>query len=268
MALRNRETLINYFKKGELPKEGHFEDLIESVVNIIDDGISVSIKEGLKITPLGELGNLISFYKEIEDENPQWSLILDKKNNVLSVNDFNNGKIVSFTGDGNVGIGTEEPEYKLDVSGIVSMEGRIGNYNGGNNKSDASTKVPADGNWHPILSGLDGAQAFEIMAGVGKRKTGKYALMHAIALSTFGGRSSSRIRKTQAHYRWFWHKILLRWRGSTYDYRLEMRTMIDYGENQFISYNITQLWFDEFMKNSQQELSGPDGDKQLEAKNG
>jgi len=40
MALLNRQSLINYFKKGSAPSERHFADLIESTVNIVDDGIS------------------------------------------------------------------------------------------------------------------------------------------------------------------------------------------------------------------------------------
>ncbi|MTI89272.1 MAG: adhesin [Balneolaceae bacterium] len=251
MALRNRKTLKNYFQKGELPKQGHFEDFIDSVVNIIDDGISVSLKDGLKITPLGEMGSLISFYRDVQDELPQWSIVLDKSNNVLSLNNYDKEKVISFTSDGNVGIGVEEARHKLDVDGVVGMKGRIGNYRDKEEEPKSVHRVRADGNWHPILTGLDGSHAYEIMAGVGKKKTGKYALLHATAISTYGGWSRSKIRKTQARYRWFWHKILLRWKGGTYDYALEMRTMSDYGEGIYINYNITRLWFDEYMRDSQ-----------------
>ncbi|SMO48704.1 adhesin [Gracilimonas mengyeensis] len=261
MALRNRKTLKNYFQKGELPRQGHFEDFIDSVVNIVDDGISVSLKDGLKITPLGEMGKLISFYREVQDDTPQWSIVLDKKNNILSVHNYDKEEVMSFSPDGKVGIGKEVPEETLDVNGTVAMKGRKGSYTDGKQEESVKQKVPADGKWHNILTGLDGCHAYEIMAGVGKKKSGQYALLHAIALSTFGGWRTGKIRKTQAHYRWFWHKIMLRWKGSTYNYSLQMRTMIDYGENESISYHITRLWFDDYMKNSQQLDEGKQEDQ-------
>jgi len=53
MALLNRQSLINYFKKGSAPTERHFADLIESTVNIVDDGISREGGDGFKVTPVG-----------------------------------------------------------------------------------------------------------------------------------------------------------------------------------------------------------------------
>ena len=51
MATKNRETLKNYFKKGGFATEKQFIDLIESSMNVIDDGISMQPKTGLKINP-------------------------------------------------------------------------------------------------------------------------------------------------------------------------------------------------------------------------
>ena len=53
MGIKNRETLKNYFKKGGLATEKQFIDLIESSMNIIDDGLSMKPSTGLKINPLG-----------------------------------------------------------------------------------------------------------------------------------------------------------------------------------------------------------------------
>ena len=140
-----------------------------------------------------------------------------------------------------VGVRTNKPEYDLDVNGVVGMLGRIGTLHKG--------KVPADGKWHPIVKNLNGCHALEIAAGVGKQKTGKYALLHAFALSTYG-KSRNKIRVQQAYYGSRYNKLELRWTGSTYDYNLEMRTRRAYGGEFFISYFISELWFDQFMEES------------------
>ena len=43
MASKNRETLKNYFKKGGFATEKEFSDLIDSSMNLIDDGISIAV---------------------------------------------------------------------------------------------------------------------------------------------------------------------------------------------------------------------------------
>ena len=42
MALINRQTLKNYFKKGGFATEKHFVDLIDSSLNVVDDGFLFS----------------------------------------------------------------------------------------------------------------------------------------------------------------------------------------------------------------------------------
>ena len=144
----------------------------------------------------------------------------------------------------------QEPKSRLHVVGTVASTGRLGVFTGSEKDDPKGNKIPADGSWHPILTNLDGCHAYEIMAGVGKFKTGKYALLHATALTTFG-RSWKRIRRTQAHYRWPWHRIGLRWKGKTHNFRLEMKTWTDYGENVFVQYHIQKLWFDHKMSGGQ-----------------
>ena len=46
MALIDRQTLKNYFKKGGFATEKHFVDLIDSSLNVVDDGISIQRENG------------------------------------------------------------------------------------------------------------------------------------------------------------------------------------------------------------------------------
>ncbi len=238
MSLQNRETLKGFFRKGQLPSEGNFHDLIDSLINKVDDGMSKTIDDGLMLSPIGEAKKLISFYKNIEDKSPEWRVEIDPVTSNLCFTNVQGETVCTYNGNGRMGIQQENPEAELDVNGIIAQKGRVGTaYQG---------KIPANGSWHQIVSGVNGCHMLEINAGVGKKKTGKYALLHAIAISTFG-KSKNKIKKMQAHYGVRSNRIEIRWKGSIYDFSLEMRTRANYGKNIHICYNIQNLWNDTFM---------------------
>jgi hypothetical protein len=284
MTKRNRKTLASYFTNGTLPKEENFSDLIESTVNIVDDGFDKSPQDGMKIAQLENSSKLISFYEEITVKSPVWSMAFSdpKQGTQTSGNknlnfyfgiqsaagmtlaagaykDQGNPGDSADARDVRVGINNDAPSQALDVNGVIAANGRIGR--GG--------KIRADGEWYPIVSKLDGCQAFEIMAGVGKPSSGRYALMHAFALNTFNSKKAN-ITYHQAHYLSKCDQIDLRWVGEMHDYTLEMRTRCSYEDPKkegkdvkkddkapprktkeiYVRYYITQLWFDPFMSDS------------------
>jgi hypothetical protein len=241
MALQNRTTLRNFFRKGQIPTENHFTDLIESMLNKVDDGMSKTIDDGLTLSPIGSSKKLISFFKSVEDKNPAWGLEIDKGNSSISFNNSVNESVLAMTQEGKVGINKAFPNYTLDVNGTIAVQSRVGSFKQG--------KVLADGKWHVVLEKLNGCYAFDIIAGVGKKRTGKYALLHAYALSTFG-RSNSKIQIHQAYYGSRCNKIDLRWVGNTHEFNLEMRTRCSYDGDFYVNYNITNLWSDTFMDGS------------------
>lgn len=239
IKLLNRQSLKALFSAGSRPKESNFSSLIDSMVNKIDDGISKNPKDGLILAPQGkESDRLISFYDNVEDELPEWSIELNQDDDrglsfVAPVTEEETTTAIHLQKTGNVGIGTRKPRVNLEVAGTLGINAKVGTYKLGT--------VPADGEWHDILSGLDGCVGYEIMAQAGKEKAGKYALLHAQALSTFG-KSHNKIRKTQAHYGWYWNKIAIRFTGSTYNYKLQIKTRSDYGSGNKIKFHVTKLW--------------------------
>ena len=70
MAIKNKESLKNYFQKGGVISEKQFIDLIDSSINIIDDGIDVQPKDGLRLNPVGLFSRLISFFKKKTQKKP------------------------------------------------------------------------------------------------------------------------------------------------------------------------------------------------------
>ncbi len=251
MAKRNRDTLKNFFSKGALPSEEQFHDLIDSAVNQIDEGFDKSPEGGLEITPVGNHDGLISFFRSTDPERSLWSINYGaNQQTFLFNNNLNDVTPLSLTDDGKVGVNTNSPCWTLDVNGVISAQGRVGTYRQG--------MVPADGKWHNVTEELDGVQAFEIMAGAGLKGSGKYALIHAIALNTFNPKGAwfnifnrkKRIKCHQAYYRSISDKLKLRWIGENHKYYLQLRSNSDYGENIGIRFYVSKLWFDEDMSDS------------------
>lgn len=250
MAKRNRDTLKHFFSKGSLPSEDQFHDLIDSAVNQIDEGFDKSPDNGLEITPAGNRDSLISFFRSQDPERPIWSIDYGAGDGLDFTQQAKKVTPLSLGADGKVGIGNTAPKWQLDVGGVIAATGRIGVYRQGT--------VPADGQWHDLTDGLDGVHAFELIAGAGKRKSGRYALIHAFALNCFNPRGwffnflnrKKAIDSRQSYYRSTSDKLKLRWRGDDKKYFLQIKSNSDYGDGIRISYYITRLWFDEDMSGS------------------
>ncbi len=240
VIINDREQLKKYFRNGMLPTENHFAILIDSMFNKVDDGISKSDEDGLMIFPAGDEDKLLSFYDYLKDKRASWVLVNGRgeTKGLILQEEGKNEPTVFFQKEGNVGIGTLLPTEKLHVAGLVASEGRVGTFKKG--------QIPADGKWHDILVGLSGCQGFEIIAHAGRKQKGKYALLQATALSTFGN-SRAKIRKTCAHYGFWWNKIDCRWQGETFNYRLQMKTKSNYGGESKITYQVAKLWDDSFL---------------------
>ena len=266
MAKRNRITLKDFFRRGALPSESQFGDLIDSTLNLIDEGFDKSAEYGLEISPLRDQSSLLSFFKPQDPERAVWTIRYDGERDTLVIGGGDQSATISLTSDHKVGIKTTVPSWDLDVNGVVGSHGRMGSYKHG--------AVPADGEWHAIASDLAGCVALEVVAGTGRRHTGHYALMHAFAVNTHNPRGmlfnflslKKRIHYHQAYYRSLRSKLKLRWaRGATDDahgtdgaYRLQLRSNRDYGrdgQRVDIRFHITKLWFDPFMEEAQPEAS-------------
>lgn len=247
VTINNREQLKAFFKNGKLPNENHFAILIDSMFVKREDGLSITKEDSLMVFPAGDEKKLLSFYNDIKEKKAKWLIVNskgDRKGLIIRENDndcptiyFGEGAEVGE--GGKVGIGIDDPKHKLEVDGLIGSKGRVGIYKKG--------KVKADGDWYDILKDLNGCHAFEIMAYAGGEKgKGKYALMHATAISTFG-KSKSKIRKTSAHFGFWWNKLNLRWVGETHSYGLQIKTNRNYGKGIEIFYRISLLWDSSFI---------------------
>lgn len=244
--IHSREDLKKFFQNGRIPSENHFSHLIDSMINKQDDGFTKDEENGLIISTRGGSKRFLTLYKNMDDIYPFYHIEKDEQQAAaLRFTPANGGYEEQEAGNsfflhenGSLGIGTRiSDNYKLQVNGFAGMDGRTGTF--------IQDQAPADGKWHTIIGGLDNCQGFEIIARTGKKGFGRFALLHAIALSTFG-KSSNRIRKVSAYYGSFWNRLGLRWKSaSTHDYALQIRTHRNYGHDVMIHFKVTKLWDDE-----------------------
>lgn len=270
MSKRDRPTLKKFFRDGALPTSEHYADLVDSMVNRIDDGFDKTEAEGLRIASLGTSPMLLSFYNGAGSAEPVWAIghgsaagtlhFLRRagaaEDGTAPAPDGALAPGLALSRDGRVGISVADPAWRLDVDGVARARGRIG-YAG------PDETVPADGKWHDISPSLTGCQAFEIVAGVGAQPgRGRYALLHAIALNAYNPRNlflnwlfgRRSIRRQTAVFGSYADRLRLRWRGSTRDYHLQLRSNASYGPGVRIRYYVTRLWFDTAMQGSRSEV--------------
>src|SRR6185436_4522799 len=148
MAKRNRITLKHFFRRGGLPTENQFRDLIDSTLNMVDEGFDKSAENGLEISPLGDKPSLLSFFKSADAVEPAWTIRYDENREKLLIEIPGETPLLSFSPRRQVGIHKADPAYALDVDGVIASHGRVGNF--------AEGRVPADGKWHVIAAKLSG----------------------------------------------------------------------------------------------------------------
>lgn len=247
MSLFNRQTLKNFFKKGNLPSEVHFSYLIDSVVNKVDDGFAKTETGGLQLSPTGESARIISIYEQLSDADALWSFNIDKQatQEGLKITNQAGQSQLYFKDNGNVGVHTDTPNHNFEVGGTLGYQTRIGTYKKG--------EIIGDGKWQTILSTkeLKSMGVFEVVAHINKpheinKTSPAAAFIRATAMHTY---DRGKIQKTRVQFGFpaFCYRLCLRWHGSGDRFNLQLKSWWNYGEdeqgkNYPIHYHIGQLW--------------------------
>jgi hypothetical protein len=130
---RSRDALKSYFVKNAIPTEGQFAQLIDSVLNQRDDRLIKTADAPLSLEAAGpdtSVRKVLDLYNNLADPAPSWSLALRPAPNdarpVLSVSDATGAsRLCIDAASGNVGLGTNRPQQRLDVDGSIALGGRL-----------------------------------------------------------------------------------------------------------------------------------------------
>lgn len=126
-----RSTLEAYFAPGQMPRALHFQELIQVSLNQADDGIQKSSTEALKIQAAQDAGiheeAVLKLYADFT-QTEKWQLSLNvlnadgsaEENRGLNLADADgHSRLFIEEADGNVGIGTTDPDARLHVVGRI-----------------------------------------------------------------------------------------------------------------------------------------------------
>jgi hypothetical protein len=233
MAQRNRETLKQAFKQGSKPHEKDFENLIDSMMNILDDGISKTEQRGLNLSPGTENGTVLSISQAANHLSPLWRIAISQNGDleIRHCRDTSESPTLTLKNDGSLALGNENKITLLH--GVVHSKFREGTLYKGN--------VPADGKWHDITDELADIQALEVVAFAGRPGDRKQSVVVAVATSCSGRHTE--IGYTMSYSGYFIHKTRLRWKKirKTDKAKLQAKTVWKYGSDKQIHYNITGL---------------------------
>lgn len=236
MAKTNRRTLKEYFGKGKKPDSGQFADLIDSMLNIVDDGFNKSAERGLQLSPLDDEGAVMEIRRNILDNEPAWIVALGKGGELNIHRGLDEEPSVSLFQDGKIVLGTKD-KIELEINGTVRADSFTGNYLKG--------KVSANGQWQNIGELEYGCMGYQIEAACGLKGKGRYALAEATAIHCFGKHPS--IRSSHSWFGSRFNRIQFRWYSEGLNCRLQVRTRSDYGEDVWVYYCIKRLFDMDFV---------------------
>ncbi len=114
---KNRSTLKDYFKKGAIPTEANYADLIDSMLNQEEDNLNKLPNDPLRVIATGTEEALFNFYPaEQSQEKPTWQVKQKPGGKPgLSIEDETGSRLFIESGTGKVGLGTSVPNAKLDI---------------------------------------------------------------------------------------------------------------------------------------------------------
>lgn len=210
--LKDRSALKEYFKKGKVPTEEQFADLIDAVSNIAEDGQVVRTSTGWAFFPeQGDTLNIGLYPKSpvTRTEPPVWSVAVTPEKELLIKNEKDD-TVIEITQDktvtvhGNLKIeGCEKPSLPEDY-----------------------ISIPADKKWHALPLEISregfGCRVYRIYASFRERGTGLCRLTRLTAL--WLNFLEQRIESPQKHW-WGWSEgVRFRWYEENDTPCLQMRS--------------------------------------------
>lgn len=223
MEKKDRNTLKSYFKKGCVPSENQFAELIDSVPNIVDDGIIRHTDDGWAFFPAkGKRLQLALHYMECSSA--AWTLSLTSEKGLEIRNEA--GEIVFSLEQKSQIISLEAKEEKpTEKKDYDNFE---------NEKTYTNIVLPADKHWHDILEisadnkSFNTYQVFACLSGL---QNESYKVTSVVASNL--GCSNYNLDSPQKGWFWWRGRIMFRWEKHDGKLFLQIRSKKEY-EYQWI----------------------------------
>jgi hypothetical protein len=278
MSQQNRNDLKKQFKDGRRPSGSDFEDLVDSTLNLKDDGFSWTVKNGVQIQLVGNQSRHLSFFTaESKETPPDWSIACEPQSKDLTFiySGDENASPLKVSSPPLAGIAADKGKSSDPASSLGSnSSGAVLTLAGdgtatvhGTLRSSArfgcSKLVDADGQWHDITGVLHGCHILEVVAGVGLpgENLGRYSLLYALAMNTFNPKRYFfnfflNKRKIKCNHAWYLDRgdrMILRWapkqdESDAHAYALQLKTLRSWDKKTQVSCSITELWLDDMAK--------------------
>jgi hypothetical protein len=135
MATKNRSDLKSYFVKNAIPTAGNFVDLIDSQLNQSQDGVFKPDGDALSVVAApGDQKRVLRLFASYPAANPDWMISLNPAQDPANATTTSRpgfgitdsaGRTRLFVdaATGQIGVGTNTPQYALDVNGTAQANG-------------------------------------------------------------------------------------------------------------------------------------------------
>lgn len=139
MAIKDRTALKSYFVKNAIPTEGNFADLIDSQLNQAQDGVFKLEGEPFSVVAApGDQKRVLRLYANYPAANPDWLISLNPAQTPANpataragfgvTDGAGNPRLFLDAATGRLGVGTNNPQHALDVTGAARANGFHGRY--------------------------------------------------------------------------------------------------------------------------------------------
>mgnify|MGYP003623561117 CR=1 FL=1 len=240
--MKNRKALKDYFKADRYPTEEQFAHLIDSSLNMEEDGVIRTLRDGVALYPPQKGGSLLGIYPQRPDqadggypiEQPCWMLKIGKKKELILIDEEGNEVFTLSQGTDRPDAAKEQPPFDAENKSAAKPP----------KTTTEVLTIEADGNWHelPVEAALnkeeDGCRMYRIF-GVYKRGGKKcYTMVEALA-----GHCNWRKLQLQSPQKLLGHwrgPIKLRWKMREGGLYLQMRGKRR--EKGLVQYQIITVW--------------------------
>ncbi|MDL2291724.1 hypothetical protein LJB80_01075 [Bacteroides sp. OttesenSCG-928-F21] len=224
---KTRDELKKMFGLGQSVTAESFASLIESTTNIVDD----QVEGKLELVSEGENESAIKFKKNRIDSYAIWEIANTQDNCLLIKNGADNTPVLILRPDKTIELGSDS---NVVVNGKIYARSICGNVGD-------TRELLADGFWHDVLRGSDGAKSYEITASCETNESNYYFFLQKAYATQFSNNPISLKIDNRSWKTLFSKHIQFKWVKEDNGCVLKVRTNKHYA-NAVIKISVLEIY--------------------------